>query len=568
MNDLLTNETLQAMAWFIALLEFILALYIILLNPRHTANRHVGFLLLLFAVNSSATGTLVGATTAAQALLPTQLLSATTASLQVGLLLTALVLLFPRWLQGRWRVLKWVLYAFLIFPMVLVLMDSLGDTTLWYSGFIAFRYTGGYLPVSEVTKGELAQHLRPFYMNVLPLLTFIPLFWAALRRPRGTDSGKLHAPLTRRLAWALICVQMLAVVLQLGLRRFLAIGAAATLSSAMFALGYAYVSFWQFVSERRVQRGRLRSRLIGLTLVVALPILIALSAFVLVQSLEVIERQSFEKLEATNRLLVTNMELWLDFNVKALQQLATHPDILSLDPVQQQPIMAAMQRVYPSIYLVSTTDLKGVNVARSDGGALTDYSDRDWFKQSRLGVPVVYEVVTGRTSGEPALVVAMPIRDRLAYPVGVAMFATTLNQLNQDIAATRFGETGVAYVVDMENRIVLHPNTAVRGVVLDPQNDPLIARMRDRREKEFSFVDAGGERWQAYVQVLNNGWGIVVQQKWSELQRPLVRISHAGVVGALLGVLLLSALTFFTMRQAFVPIDTLTATAAAIVAGI
>ncbi|MBN2389479.1 MAG: hypothetical protein JXR84_02065, partial [Anaerolineae bacterium] len=65
MNDLLTNETLQIAAWLVGLLELILALYILLLNTRHTVNRHVSLLLFIFAVNNLAMGTLFGVTRAA-----------------------------------------------------------------------------------------------------------------------------------------------------------------------------------------------------------------------------------------------------------------------------------------------------------------------------------------------------------------------------------------------------------------------------------------------------------------------------------------------------------------------
>ena len=52
--------------------------------------------------------------------------------------------------------------------------------------------------------------------------------------------------------------------------------------------------------------------------------------------------------------------------------LAAQPAIISMDAAQQKPYLQAMQQAFalqgnePATYLVSTTDLTGLNVARSD----------------------------------------------------------------------------------------------------------------------------------------------------------------------------------------------------------
>ncbi len=40
------DQTLQLIAWSVALVEFTLALYVLVLNARHTANRHAALFLL------------------------------------------------------------------------------------------------------------------------------------------------------------------------------------------------------------------------------------------------------------------------------------------------------------------------------------------------------------------------------------------------------------------------------------------------------------------------------------------------------------------------------------------
>lgn len=559
MNTLLTNETLQGLAWLAGLLELILALYVLLLNARHTANRHVSFLLFIFAVNSLALGTLFGVTQAAQAVLPTLLLAATSNPAIVGLLLTAVVLLRPQWLQGRWRWLGWLLYGLLFLPTVLTVIDAFRNTGLWYSGFDAASYAGGYMAGGSYEAGSVARIIRPLYVYFISLLPFIPPLWVIVRRETQRA--------LRQLAWMLLIAQVIAVAVQFGLRSAIGSGATTIITSTTFALGYAYTAFRQMISERRTQRGRLRPRLIVLTLVIALPILSALVGFVIYRSSAVIETQAVETLNATNRLSATSVRLWLDYNVKALQQLVTQPEIQGMDAVLQKPVLTSMDAVYKHIYLVSTTDLNGLNVARSDAVALTDYSDRAWFQEVRDGAPLAYQVTIGRTSGKPALIVSMPILDPAGNLVGVGMFAANLDQLSSEIAVTRFGETGATYIVDAEDRIIAHPDPAFSAEIVNIHDSPVAQKLRAGEEKQFSYVDAEGRQWQVHVDALDNGWGVIAQQEYAELRRPLERLARAGVLVLVLGGLLLGGLTFLTMRQAFAPIDSLTATAAAIAEG-
>ena len=559
MNALLTNEALQGLAWFAGLLELVLALYVLLLNTRHAANRHVSLLLFIFAVNSLALGTLFGATRAAQAVLPTILLAATSDPAKVGLLLTAVVLLRPQWLQGRWRWLGWLLYVLVFLPMVLTAIDAFRHTGLWYSGIDAASYTGGYIAGGSYEAGSVAHVVRPFYVYFLSLLPFIPPLWVILRRETQR--------MLRQLAWMLLITQVIAVVVQFGLRSFMGSGATTIVTSTAFSLGYAYTAFRQMISERRTQRGRLRPRLTMLTLVIAIPILLALVGFVIYRSSAVIEAQAFETLSSTNSLLTTSVQLWLDYNIKALQQLVTQPEIQGMDAVVQKPVLAAMDAVYEHIYLVSTTDLNGMNVARSDSAALTDYSDRAWFQEIRDGAPLAYQVTIGRTSGKPALIVSMPILDPAGKLVGVGMFAANLDQLSNEVAVARYGETGVTYVVDAEDRIIAHPDPGYSAEIVDIHDSLLAQKLRAGEEGQLSYVDAEGRQWQAYVALLDNGWGVIAQQEYAELRSSLERLAHIGVLVSVLGGLLLGGLTFLTMRQALEPIDGLTETVAAITEG-
>ena len=55
------SQILQLAAWVFALVEMILSFYILILNVRHSANRHTSLLVFLLAMNNVAMGILIGA---------------------------------------------------------------------------------------------------------------------------------------------------------------------------------------------------------------------------------------------------------------------------------------------------------------------------------------------------------------------------------------------------------------------------------------------------------------------------------------------------------------------------
>ena len=568
MNLSSLDQALQVVALFLAVVEFILGLYVLMLNARHTANRYVSGLLLLGAITTLAEGLLIGASNATEAYLPTVLLAATVVPVQPALLIVAVVLLKPGWMpfagltsgRGRWRWLWVGLYAFALVPPVLTLIDVTLGTRLWYTGLDPATYQGGPVGSVAFTQGSLAGPIKLLAFQILPLLTFVPLIYVAFRDKKAT-------PLNRRLAGLLLVQQVSILAIALGTREILPSPLPDLLPTAIFVFTYAYVIFQQMVSERRAQRGRLRTRLTALTLVVAIPLLAAVPLLLSLRGAAELERNALDRLEATSGALSTNVSVWLDYNVRALHEMAALQDIVSMEAERQKPVLETMATAYPHMYLVSTTDLDGINVARNDAEASKDYSDRLWFQGARDGAALTFQLLVGRTSGEPALVASAPIRDQTGNIIGVAMYASDLNDITNEVLFSKVGESGFAYVIDAENRVVVHPDPAYSAELRDLGTAPPVVALRQGTRGLVAFTDENGQRWQAYVDEIDHGWGLIVQQPEAELLDVLRTFQTTSMVLISVGAIILLLLTWLTMGQAFRPIETLTGTAAQIAAG-
>jgi GAF domain-containing protein/HAMP domain-containing protein len=283
------DQILQLVIWSAALIEFVLALYILVLNSRHPANRHVSVLLLLFAANSLGHGLMIEARDASQAMLPTWITAAVGPAATPGLLLLSAVLLKPQWLRGRWRRVWWVVYGLIGLPILLTLLDVGLGTRLWYTGLDAATYTGGYVSLFEYAAGSLSLPLRVTSFYAASLVTLIPLLYIALRDREVT-------PLNRRLAWLLLGAQLVGIIAQMGLRLWVGVSVSTVITNSGFAIAWTYAAFQQMVSERRFQTGsRLQVRLTALILVVTIPVLVAAVVFVRARALALIEQVAVQQ---------------------------------------------------------------------------------------------------------------------------------------------------------------------------------------------------------------------------------------------------------------------------------
>ncbi len=555
---MLAGEVIRIAAWFLALLEFVVAVYVLLLNVHHIANRQVGALLLLFAVNHFGMGWLAVAGDAAQVRAPTLLLAVTCGPTTVGLLLTALVLLKPQW--GRIPAVKWVMYGLGVLPALLTLVDWVSGAGLWFTG-VGPYYAGGYVSTVEYIGGVLGPPLRFIYNVVVPTASLAVLLYLVFK-------DATLSPARRQLGRVLTVAQILGLVLQLGLLRLLGPMVGTLITSAAFASVYTYAVFQQMVSERREQRGKLQTRLTALVLVIAIPIAAATVALVNSQAAKIVSQAAEERLSVLGRATTANIQLWLEVHASALKQLVTHPDIVGMEAERQRPLLVAILKAHPHFYLVSIVDLQGISIARSDDLPPQDYSGYLWFVRARRGAKVTHQIVTHLAGVDgPALVVAVPVRDEAGNVVGVAMAADRLTSLEEVEPLAPIGETEFFFVVDDDGQVVVRSSGAAVEMLEDMRAYPPVDAIFRGAEGMFHFEDERETKWLAYVAGLDNGWGLVVQQEERELNAPLHRLER--ISGLLLAVctVVLGALVFLTIRQTLWPIRELTDGAEAVARG-
>ncbi|MBN2393764.1 MAG: GAF domain-containing protein [Anaerolineae bacterium] len=142
------------------------------------------------------------------------------------------------------------------------------------------------------------------------------------------------------------------------------------------------------------------------------------------------------------------------------------------------------------------------------------------------------------------------------------------------LAVNELGETGVIYVVDRDDRVVVSSEMDFTLIAEDdPMRDyrlqaPVQAIRSGRGNQLLVFTDDAGISWWAYPTTLGGqGWVAVVQQQETVVMQDMQQFLTLSWLIIGVGGTILLALGFFTVHQAFLPITSLTETARAIVAG-
>ena len=308
------------------------------------------------------------------------------------------------------------------------------------------------------------------------------------------------------------------------------------------------------------------NRLTALVLIVTIPLLIGVTAYISNRAGNEIEAQALQALQDKDQSLATNVSTWLEMHVRSLNEMAMLPDITSMNATDQKPTLQIIASAHPNLFLVQTTDMNGLNVARNDDADLNDYSDRGWFLEAASGSPITYEALISRTIGKPALNMSTPIYNESGRIVGVASIVSELSEISREVLSDE-GQ-GITYIVGANNRVVAHPDPSyTEGELRDLSTYPPVAALSDGETGQITFIDENGVSWVAYVDRLDNGWGIIAQQPEAELLLPVRQFQTVSIILIFIGSGVMFALAWFAIRRSLQPIGTLTTTVAAIAAG-
>ncbi len=291
------------------------------------------------------------------------------------------------------------------------------------------------------------------------------------------------------------------------------------------------------------------------------------AGFILVDQSRRIRADAESTMRTNAERISEQVDEWLDKNVRALQAAAAVPSMSSMRAEDQVKELIATQKTYPWTLLVFTLALDGRNVARHDGKPLTDYSDRQYYKDVLNGKQVTWETVISKTSKKPALVLAVPIKQD-GELVGVLAASMNIEDISSIVARLKIGTTGHAFLVDEKAKVVAHPREEFVLTQRILRDDPLVSAFAaDGAPHTLSFRQADGKPVLGAVQGNRWHWAVAVQQEEAELFAPLRHMEEVAVGLLAISAVLLAFIAWGFSRMLVRPILQMAAAADAMSMG-
>ena len=271
---------------------------------------------------------------------------------------------------------------------------------------------------------------------------------------------------------------------------------------------------------------------------------------------ERLTNQANERLSLISERLANVVDGWVDMNRRMLLQNAKTADIRSMEAERQNAILRTITEQYPWTYLAFTVAPDGQNIGRSDGKEPKYYGDRSYVKQVLRGADLGQQVLIGKTSKKPALVLSSRIRGDDSAIGGVLAIAMNIEDISNWITQTQIGETGSAFLLDSKGKVIAHQSKEYTTERKDLSDHPAFHAMRSgEQQAQYRTND---QEMLARIQITNEGWTLVVEQEITEVYAVLETAKKVAMILLVTIIVVVLVLAALLARHLSAPIIRLT----------
>ena len=298
-----------------------------------------------------------------------------------------------------------------------------------------------------------------------------------------------------------------------------------------------------------------RFRLPLLFLAVALVPLALLGVFSYFTAARGFQAEAEQQLRLTNSLLNNRIASWLherqsDLTVVAADDAAIHMNAAAFTPVLQNLVKS--KSLYEAVLLISPAG-KVIAASTPDGVGI-DVTDRAYFKTAIQGQATASDAIVSRLTGNVVVPIAVPVR-RDGQVVGVVSGVANIADLTAVVQTAWIGQSGDAYLVDAEQRVVSTPRfaEAMKQLGLFQTRPELEARIDTPAVRQALAGESGVSAYPdyrgvpvigAYSPIQATGWALVVEVDQAEA---LAVVASLGAAVLLVALALLVVVTLMAL---------------------
>ena len=185
--------------------------------------------------------------------------------------------------------------------------------------------------------------------------------------------------------------------------------------------------------------------------------------------------------------------------------------------------------------------------------------EQDYFQAVRSGhSPTYSHVITSPITGEPMIVVAVPITGANDTFAGALLGAVQLrtSSLGDLVKNLIVGNNGVAYLVGQRGTVIYYKDPQVIGA--NYRTRPSVARVMQGYSGGLLWQTTQGERFvDGYAPISAAGWGLIVQESWDLAASPTLAHFILLALIALTATVLALVILWFGVHQITAPVQSI-----------
>ena len=183
------------------------------------------------------------------------------------------------------------------------------------------------------------------------------------------------------------------------------------------------------------------------------------------------------------------------------------------------------------------------------------------FVKASQGEWTISNSIISPISGEPALLMAQPIKDKTGKVTSILLAELEILMLEELRAKIKFGIGGHSAFVDQKGRALAHPNREWAAQAKDLSHINVVKEMMAGKTgvTEFYSPFVKENMVVGYTSVPGLGWGIMVPQPKSEVEKQVNAILYSELQWGIIGLIIALVAAFLLGRRVTSPINRLAA---------
>lgn len=280
--------------------------------------------------------------------------------------------------------------------------------------------------------------------------------------------------------------------------------------------------------------------------------------------------ERFYQLEQSVMVQHLAIEDWFESRLLDVRRLAKAPAVRELDKDKMSLLFNG--------YLQNQSDFKALVFINKDGVTEIDtgdipgmnLADRDYFKAAQAGKEYVSDVIIGRSSGKPIIIISVPVYDLNGRWQGLVFGSVSLQTIDRLMSYFDFRGSGEMYLVDSNSRVIttLRMGSVYTGINSSEISLPSRLGVINTQAVHYATTEAvlsgvyqeysGREVFGAYHRLQNPNWVLISEIDKSQALKPFYQKISILLVVYVAMVLLVTAIGFAVTRRIVKPIENLT----------